>query len=258
MSSSCIIYGLIDPRTLLIRYVGKSLTGVERPRKHRQCDPHKTGPRCINWIKQLLADGLCYEIVVLDTGVKENLSALERYWIAFGRACGWPLTNLTDGGDGFSGTFTAAHRAKLSAALLGHTVSAETRSKMAEKTRTQMQQPGALAALRNRTFTPEWRAKISVSRKALMQDPAEREKVAAPQRGRAFTEEHRLNVCAASRRRKTTKLTMASAQSLFMDVRSGEDVHLVAARYGVSCRCVRDVVNGRRWKEVAAQYGDAL
>jgi hypothetical protein len=27
-----------------------------------------------------------------------DLNTAERWWIAFGRACGWPLTNSTDGG----------------------------------------------------------------------------------------------------------------------------------------------------------------
>lgn len=257
MIAACIIYALIDPRTLLVRYIGKSLTGLERPKKHRQCDPRKTGPYCRNWIKELLAVDLDYEIAVLDVGTKENLSELECYWIAFGRACGWPLTNLTAGGDGFTGEFTAEHRAKLSAALRGRPVSANTRSKMAEKARAQMKRPEMLEALRKRTFTPEWKAKISASRKALMQDPAEREKIAAPQRGRALSAEHRANVVSAARTRKTTKLTIDGARTLFLAVRASEPVAVVALRYGVSPRHVRDVVNGRRWKEVSLEHGAA-
>jgi hypothetical protein len=40
-----------------------------------------------------------YEITVLET-VRDatELADAERWWIAFGRACGWPLTNLTSGG----------------------------------------------------------------------------------------------------------------------------------------------------------------
>jgi len=252
-----LIYGLIDPRTLLIRYVGKSLTGLRRPQQHRHCNPRTSGPHCINWIKQLLAEGFCYEIAILDHGRKEILSVLERYWIAFGRACGWPLTNLTAGGDGFSGVVTAAHRAKLSAALTGHLVSAATRAKQAAKTRAQMQRPEARAALSNRTFTLEWRAKISAARKVVMQDPAEREKIAASQRGRTFTEDHRAHVCAAARKRKATKLTLVSARDAFLAVRQGEAVRVVAARYGVSPRCIQDVLAGRRWKEIFLQHGGA-
>lgn len=32
---SCLVYGLIDPRTLLIRYVGLSITGMRRPESRR-------------------------------------------------------------------------------------------------------------------------------------------------------------------------------------------------------------------------------
>lgn len=35
-----LIYGLIDPRTRLIRYVGLSATGMVRPRKHRNKTRH--------------------------------------------------------------------------------------------------------------------------------------------------------------------------------------------------------------------------
>lgn len=114
-----LIYGLVDPRTKLVRYVGKSSSGLTRPRSHL-C-PSNLAHRTYSarWIKSLLALGLRYEIVVLETPHKEILSDTERWWIAYGRASGWPLTNLTDGGEGAFGThpvFTPHHRASLSVA----------------------------------------------------------------------------------------------------------------------------------------------
>jgi hypothetical protein len=42
--------------------------------------------------------GLTYEIVTLEVVADApELAKAERWWIAFGRACGWPLTNITDG-----------------------------------------------------------------------------------------------------------------------------------------------------------------
>jgi hypothetical protein len=42
---------------------------------------------------------LDYEITVLEAVHDAlKLEEAERWWIAFGRACGWPLTNIRDGG----------------------------------------------------------------------------------------------------------------------------------------------------------------
>jgi hypothetical protein len=95
-----IIYGLIDPRTNLIRYVGLSSRGMRRPKDHRRSSCPES--YCRRWVKTLQKLGLDYEITVLEVlAHPAELSQAERWWIAFGRACGWPLTNCTDGG-GFS------------------------------------------------------------------------------------------------------------------------------------------------------------
>lgn len=96
----CLIYGLIDPRTLLIRYIGKSVNGLYRPRCHKSSAHLKEKTYKNNWIKQLIYEGLSYDIVVLEDTSREEIVQAERWWIAYGRALGWPLTNLTDGGEG--------------------------------------------------------------------------------------------------------------------------------------------------------------
>ena len=91
-----LIYGLIDPRDHLIYYVGLSSRGMRRPREHRKNPDFDCG----KWIKQLQAAGLDYEIVVLEVLPDDSkLSVTERWWIAYGKCCGWPLTNLTRGGE---------------------------------------------------------------------------------------------------------------------------------------------------------------
>lgn len=91
-----LIYGLIDPRTRLIRYIGQSSVGVGRPKQHAKS---RVTTYCRNWIKKLQQAKLTYEIVVLDVlDDASELDELECWWIAFGKACDWPLTNLTDGG----------------------------------------------------------------------------------------------------------------------------------------------------------------
>lgn len=117
-----LVYGLIDPRTRLIRYVGKSSSGLTRPRMHSQPRSLKPKSHKNAWLRGLFASGGTYEIVILETledpkalgslcwwragDAPENNAALndaECWWIAYGRALGWPLTNLTDGGDGVNG-----------------------------------------------------------------------------------------------------------------------------------------------------------
>lgn len=96
-ASDFLIYGLIDPRTLLIRYVGLSSSGMKRPKNHRKQSCPDT--YCRRWVRALQREGLDFEIVVLEIVREETeLAEAERWWIAFGRACGWPLTNCTAGG----------------------------------------------------------------------------------------------------------------------------------------------------------------
>lgn len=103
MGPLAIIYALIDPRTRLIRYVGRSSGGLRRPKSHHS--NARTGKTyCAAWIRELRRLGLRYEIVVLEVcSFKEELPERERWWVAYGRLSAWPLTNLTDGGEGTVG-----------------------------------------------------------------------------------------------------------------------------------------------------------
>lgn len=153
--SRFIIYALVDPRTGAVRYVGSSSKGLVRPLEHAEPlrlaidgNRHKAG-----WIRQLLALGLRYDICALEVVERaELLAGAERRWIACGRAEGWPLTNLTDGGDGTVGYIPGPEtRAKQSAVRLG-----------------KKRPPGATAAIRSYwigkkkpPFSPEWCAKLA-------------------------------------------------------------------------------------------------
>jgi len=112
------IYGLIDPRTLLIRYIGLA-TSKRRPHQHRYCtdDTYKS-----RWIRSLHVEGLDYEICILETCFStEELKNAERWWIAYGRASDWPLTNLTDGGESSAGLKQSAEFcAALSKRMIGN------------------------------------------------------------------------------------------------------------------------------------------
>lgn len=104
MVSDLLIYGLADPRTGAIHYVGKSKTALRRPRRHGGELLRKDMTPKGHWVRELFADGVSYEIRVLEEldDVAE-LDAHERFWIAQGRGLGWPLTNVTKGGKGTEG-----------------------------------------------------------------------------------------------------------------------------------------------------------
>lgn len=92
----CCIYGLVDPTTHLVFYVGKSVRGLlragvhARPRNRENADTRA----------KLEAISYAFEIVMLEVCTSDQLNTAERWWIAYGRASGWPLTNRTAGGEG--------------------------------------------------------------------------------------------------------------------------------------------------------------
>jgi hypothetical protein len=171
------IYGLVDPRTTFIHYIGKSSIGMDRPREHMRASElrHDTTRKSV-WIRQLLADGITYEIKVLEyVADKERLNEAERRWIAHGRQANWPLTNLTDGGDGASSPRPPETLAKIRAARA-------------------LQPP----------HSEESRAKMSAARKGKPPGNAgkkatlvARANMSAAHTGRVFSEEHRANIAAS-------------------------------------------------------------
>lgn len=105
-----IIYGLTDPTTGELRYIGRSSSGFRRPRSHWE-DSKTIGRHdpCHAWIRALLVKGLTPSIEVLEEvvdsqRVHDELNELERFWIASVRASGGLLKNVTDGGDSFPDT----------------------------------------------------------------------------------------------------------------------------------------------------------
>lgn len=126
------VYGLVDPRTRLIRYVGCSTKGLKRPKQHREVAVGTSHLYSQRWIRELERCGLTYEIVILEVVVEGEvkwLYAAEKWWIAYGRASGWTLTNLTDGGDGWSGKRSEEQRRAMSARSRGYWSRSDYRAK---------------------------------------------------------------------------------------------------------------------------------
>lgn len=99
-----LIYILIDPFTQENRYVGKSTSGLSRPKQHFKAKELKGTTHKANWVKSVMAKGklpIIYVIEEFDT--KEELEEAEQFWIANFKFLGCNLTNATLGGEGTVG-----------------------------------------------------------------------------------------------------------------------------------------------------------
>lgn len=94
-----IIYGLIDPTTKKIRYIGQTrCTLKSRYQAHiNEVKNPRYNTRKINWTLSLLTKGLKPEIVILEENIyKDSLDDRERFWIA--KYADNDLVNASDGG----------------------------------------------------------------------------------------------------------------------------------------------------------------
>lgn len=119
--SPYLIYGLVDPWTNQLRYIGKSQSGLRRPRQHsmptylKRDRTHKA-----NWIRQLLARGRRPDVVVIQEFQDPTILCLaEIHWIAYFKQIGCLLTNQCQGGEGFTGKHSEETRRKMSLAHRG-------------------------------------------------------------------------------------------------------------------------------------------
>ncbi len=138
--SDFIIYGLVDPRSGLLRYVGRSSNGLARPRRFHSA-------RCFSWERSLKSLGLKKQVEVLEEledgpDVNKRLNDVERWWIASVKAVGGELLNMTDGGGGM---LNPCHetRQKMREAKLGVPRSPEAKDAVARGSRrTHAERPG--------------------------------------------------------------------------------------------------------------------
>lgn len=133
------IYGLVDPQTFQIRYIGQTenlenrlrvhLSVTETNVRHKRKLTHKEA-----WVVSLLSANLLPLIVELDNCTEDDWEQVECWWIELCRAIKLPLTNLSNGGKGiFRGrrhTQEAIERIRKS--VKERTISEETRKKISE------------------------------------------------------------------------------------------------------------------------------
>jgi hypothetical protein len=178
------IYALTDPRTNLIRYVGKTIKPVrERLAVHLYYARKGAHTGCARWLKGLQDNGLLPEVIILQV-VNEDWAAAERHWIAKLRAQGSPLLNHTAGGDGLN-----EYR---------HTPEAIANMRVAQALRFSTKSN----PLKGRTRSEEIRLKCSLAQKGREISEEHRERISKALTGKAIPEDVRTKISAALKGQK--------------------------------------------------------
>ena len=187
------IYGLTDPETDEVRYIGKSIRPCERINNHMN---EKSNCHRSHWLQSLKAKGLWPGLVIFEMmqgGWPWQHS--ERYWIARGRALGWRLTNNTSGGDGVPD------------------LPAETRARMA-------------SVWKGRKHSPETAEKLRNYRLGVKHSDETRAKMSAAHKGRKITWAHKVG-------KALRKLSDQDIIDIRAKIANGAKVKDLAAEYGV-------------------------
>lgn len=203
------IYALRDPVNGETRYIGKTLRPLkQRLGRHlgdalrRKCGTYRS-----RWIRTLTQPPT---IDALMTVQASHAAAAEQYAIAIYRSIGYPLTNLTNGGDGTLGYVASPETcAKISAAKKGQIIGSAQRVQIS-KTLTGRSVPQCVrdkisAAHKGRKKNAETRARMSEATKGHFVSAETRAKIGAKSKGRGLgrkvSDETRAKMSAAQRSR---------------------------------------------------------
>ena len=131
LPSKYLIYALSDPRDGATRYVGKSSSGMRRPREHRTPSVFIGGrTHHDRWLQELWHAGYKCQVRVLEFVTRDTLRAAELRLIAEYLKRGHALTNHLDRGDNLGHVTSELTCLKLSIAGRGKKRSAATRFRM--------------------------------------------------------------------------------------------------------------------------------
>lgn len=204
-----VIYGLIDPNSKELRYIGYSSEIERRIKDHHRPIYLKAKTYKNNWIKSLIAVGQQAELIIIkEYETAGELPVAEIEMVEYFRALGADLTNGTRGGDGH---------------LKGDKLSDETRKKLSEAF------SGEKHPMYGKKHTEEAKQKISEAlsgeNNPLYGKTHTSEtilKMSVIKTGKIFTEEHRENISVSKsgttnpwygkKRSETTRKKMSEAQ----------------------------------------------
>ena len=190
------IYGLTDPATGEVRYIGKSNNPEKRLKNHLR-DRRKS--HRVSWLKSLTRSGLRPGLVILEKVDDADWQEAERRWIKHFQEQGADLTNSTDGGDGLDNP-SEETRKKMSEKAKKRRYSAEVCKRMSEARK------GKPSGMKGHEHSEETRLKISAakkgqpsSRKGSKHSKASILKMSEAAQGREVSKETREKLSAATR-----------------------------------------------------------
>lgn len=213
---SLLIYGLMDPRSHEIRYIGKSSTGLQRAITHQGTSKIESDTtHKARWIRELIRAGFEYVIVVLERcNDRQHLADAEEHWIYDAVQHGWPLTNARFGDHAVS-EVSAETRAKISAANKGRA-----RPDLLGKKRPDLTARMLAGQSRQMLVARERKSRKGISNVKLIgipRSPEVRAKIGAAGIGRPQSAEQRAKKSASLKiawaRRKAAAATAKSAQT---------------------------------------------
>lgn len=189
---------LVHPTTLEGRYVGKSSSGLKRPKQHisdnrmlTDTNPHKK-----SWLAKLKREGQKPEVLILEEFDSQiGLPEAEAWWIGFFRLAGFRLLNSSKGWQPPLTDPVQPPKVKLRISpLKGRKLPKEVREKISKALTGRKLSPEHRAKLFLRPrFTPERKKRTSEKSKGLVFGPPSQEKrrkIASSLGCKPFTDEH--------------------------------------------------------------------
>lgn len=191
MSRKGYIYGLIDPSTGQLRYIGQTVRKIEyRLTSHlgsaktlNKFGELKYNSYVYRWIRQVLAQNQEPQIVLIQEFQEEDvLDDAETFWIAYFRKMGCPLTNLASGGRvgcrGRKASDESKKRMSIAQRSLNKKLSEELKMRLS-------------LANRGKKASEEAKKKMSEAHKGRIVSDETRVKMSLSFKGRKISEEHR-------------------------------------------------------------------
>jgi len=214
-----IIYGLIDPRTNQVRYIGKTIQNLRKRLQHHLNENATHHRAC--WIKGLKSEGLVpniFEIETVPTG--EDWKEYETFWISYFKFIGSDLVNRTEGGEGVEGLqHTDESKQKMSKSHRGKKLPEQHKKKISNTLKElSISNPDVLRPHKGKTFSEEVRKNMGFASKRRWQDPEfrktnlihmqnlaikrtglplsdeTRQKISNAHKGKKLSEEHKANI----------------------------------------------------------------